>query len=916
MCPVIAYIRSKSSIEKFGDNLDVHVRSDCNIMVVTTTLGNILTYSISHSDITKEIAVFTYSDNSPLFIYEGQTIRTAFPGPGEASGVHEMYLQFKMIVRLDSGMSTAISLDKDLMIATKSPPAIQFVKWDYDLDINNDLVSSNSSSGHQTRTIILSHLEWLSKKYKEEKHTILNIFWSKSMRLFVWILSDGSVWTVSMNDQKEGRLSVSSGYNLFLDGSCLHKPRPYESVEEKALCAEINARFSLIAVGCISGRTYLYNIKDYSGNFSLVRILEPPTPSSGKINTISCSHDGSGWFVGYESGWAFFSVYGMLNSSSFISSADQRSQEKWMDGIEKSVWSFSGDAIYLLPKDRSSIWVLDTIRWNMTGNFIQSGNTHTVLFKDSKIMLYRGQDLPDLTTIDKDALLWLNVPIPASYIADNWPIKYVACSSDGNYVAVAGIRGVTHYSLYSGMWKMFVEEDSYKDFSVHGGIIWYGNVLIMAVDTGSSHEIQLFLRELDLDSQNILFQETLPAPVIYMFLFGNSLLIYASNNNLYQFNIIVRDKEIELEPITEISFSGIIHSPGRVRSISCIPKHDDSTRVPFVLEESIILLLVDGMLIQLTPRTQNEVNLSDSGKMSYKLRVLHNYIEYYSFSGTQEDLKNMIWAFDGQNIVTWVNGVQENSNEYEDLAKPILVPIELYPLTMLTDKGIVMGVECDAVLTRSGSFTYFKQWTSAQLFLPYILESYLRNNNQQKALSVAKSFRSLNYFEHMLEVLLYDVLVNASSVIQQATSVHKTTKHDSTELLKSAVYFISQFPEMPDVVVNCTRKIEIKYWSKLFSVLGSPQALFEQCIDKEKLVTAGGYLLVLHNLDQNTLTKNKEHDISLKTMDNTIQLLKVANNSKNWDLCKELLRFVRSIDPSGELFKKVLVAANIVVPII
>lgn len=900
-------------------------------MVLTTKEGNVLTYSITHSDSAKEIAVFTYSDNSPLFIYEGQTIRTAFPGPGEGTGVHEMYIQFKMIVRLDSGMSTAIALDKDLMIATKFPPAIQLVRWDNEANTDNvtstspDNSSFSSPSGHQTRTVVLSHLEWLAEQYNDHtnKPIIVNNYWSKSMRLFVWILSDGSVWTVTMNDYMDRRTSAGSlnGTNSQLfSGNCLHRPKSSKAIDGAATCAEINARFSLVAVGCTSGRTYIYNIKDYTGNFSLVRILEPPTPSSGKINTIACSSDGYGWFVGYETGWAFFSVYGMLNASSFISSADQRTKEKWMDGISKAIWSFSGDAIYLLPKDRGAVWLLDTLRWNTAGNFTQSSSAHTVLFKDSKIMLYRGQDLPDLATIDKDALLWLNVPIPASYIAENWPIKYVSCSSDGNYIAVAGIRGVTHYSLHSGRWKMFVEEDIDKDFTVHGGIVWYGNVLILAVDTGTSHEIQLYLRELELDSQNILFQETLPAPAIYMFLLGSSLLVYASNNVLYQFNILVRDKEIELELVTEISFVGIIHSPGRVRSISCIPQSDLKSG-PFTLEESKILLLVDGMLIQLTPKpAEGEPTTGyQTSQMNYDLHVLHNYVEYYTFSSTQGDLRNMIWAFDGRHIVTWVNGGAQGNPiiKDKDAIPPTLVPVELYPLTMLPDKGIVMGIECDAVLTRSSSFTYFKQWTSAQLFLPYILESYLRADKLDKALSIAKSFRHLNYFEHMLEVLLYDVLVNASSNQSDDNNVsgipnHHLSKHDASELLKNAVFLVSQFSQMPEVVVNCTRKTEIKYWPNLFSVLGSPQALFEQCIDTAKLSTAGGYLLVLHNLDQNHQTaKSNEYDVSLTTMDNTVRLLKAAHDLQNWDLSKELLRFVRSIDPSGALLKKVLVAANI-----
>lgn len=895
-------------------------------MVVTTTLGNILIYSIPQSSFSKEVAVFTYSDYSPLFIYEGQPIRTAFPGPGEANGVREIFLQFKMIIRMDSGLSVVTALDNDLMIATVSPPAIQLVKW-HTNDPNH--VNNEPSRGlkHQTKTTILSHLPWLSSYYENTNKqipTIVDNIWNKPMRLFVWIFADGSVWIVTMDSSLgENAQSQSRGANMY-NGHCIHAPKS-TSGEDFATSAEVNARFSLVAIGCSSGRMFLYNIKDYSGHFVVVKTFEPPSPSSGSINSIACSGDGYGWFIGYEYGWAFFSVFGMLNASSFISSADQRLKEKWMDGINQAVWSFSSDAIYILPKSKESVWLLDILKWNATGNFIQNNISNAVLYKDSKIMMYRGQDQPDLNTIDKDALLWLNVPIPASYISENWPIKYVSCSSDGNFVAVAGVRGVTHYSLNSGRWKLFVEEDADKDFTVRGGMLWYGNVLIVAIDTGVGHEIHMYLRELDLDSQNVLYQIDLPAAVINMFLLGNSLMVYTTTNVLYQYNIMAQDRQISLELVSEISFTGIIHSPSRVRSISCLPNANPNKNT-FLLTDCSILLLIDGMLIHLIPKYNDLATEADTAsEMKYSFKILHNYVEYYAFSGDTGDIKNMIWAFDGHHIITWVNGVQGGYNKTQNSLPPSYTPMDLYPLTMLPDKGIIMGVECDAVLTRSGSFTYFKQWTSAQLFLPYILESYVAADMMDSALAIAKDYQHLKYFEHMLEVLLYEVLVSnsasstdniendTSSSDENDSSAHDSTKKDPLRLLRNALNLISKFPQMPDIVVGCTRKTEVKYWKKLFAVLGSPQQLFEQCIQSGKLVTAGSYLLVLHNIDQID-SKNEvgELEASKTTMKNTAELLRAAHDAQSWELCKELIRFVRSIEPSGLLLKKVLEAADII----
>lgn len=880
LCPVIVYVRSKASIEKYGENVNVLLRPDSQLLVVTTSKDCILTYSVVFNFSSRELGVFTYSDNSPLFIYEGQTISTAFPGPGEAVGIRELLIQFKMVIRLDSGISCAIALDHDLLVLTKNPPAIQLVKWN---------LPHESSS--RTKTILLSQLDWLSPPPSSlnsaTKYLPIHNHWSKAMSLFSWTFSDGSVWAVTMMESTWGSIDSSSSEprKKLFNGHCFHRSTKNENF---GVISAINARFSLIAVGCRSGYVYLYNVKDYSGNVPQVKVLEPPSSSSGKVTTISCSGDGYGWMVGYENGWAFYSVFGMLNAMSFLSSKDQVQNEPWLGGIMFSIWSFSGDAIYMVPKVNNTVWMLDVLKWNSAGNFTQDNINRPVLYKDSKIMIYRGQEQSDLTTIDKDALLWLSVPIPASYIAENWPIKYVSCSADGMYIAVAGLRGLTHYSLYSGHWKQFVEEEVEREFSVRGGMVWYGNILIVAVDTETSHELQLYSREIDLDSQSLLYAEELDAAVLSLVLIKDSLMVYTTSNQLLQFKIHLHDNNVLLEMVSEISFMGIIHSPARVRSVNCLPRYD-IRRVPFSITESNILLLIDGMLILLVPRS------SDDGEMKYNYKVLHHNIEYYALSFARGNLKNMIWAFDGQDVILWVNGIDKSDEENMSL---VHVPLELYPLTMMSDKGIIMGIDCDAVLTRNSSFTYFKQWTNAQLFCPYVLEAYLNSEDKEKALSVASGFRHLNYFGHILEVLLYRVLEAAGS--SKANNETDTETQQSNTLLARVIALISHFPQMLDVVVGCTRKTEVKYWNKLFDIIGSPRLLFEKCIERGKLTTAGGYLLVLHTLEQ--------HE---QNFENTSRLLKLAYEAQNWDLCKELARFITATDPTGETLRRTLKEAEI-----
>jgi RAB6A-GEF complex partner protein 1 len=74
-------------------------------------------------------------------------------------------------------------------------------------------------------------------------------------------------------------------------------------------------------------------------------------------------------------------------------------------------------------------------------------------------------------------------------LVNNWPIRYASISNDGRLVAVAGRRGLAHYSAASGRWKLFNDVVQEQAFSVRGGLIWFHHVLIAAVDASKSYQV-------------------------------------------------------------------------------------------------------------------------------------------------------------------------------------------------------------------------------------------------------------------------------------------------------------------------------------------------------------------------------------------------------------------------------------------
>ncbi|ANB12917.1 hypothetical protein AWJ20_1195 [Sugiyamaella lignohabitans] len=879
-----------------------------------------------------------------------ESLIQTYPGPGEALGVREMRIRFCGVIkdhvrtsdaddtaanghRSESGGSgvdkelqtdsdkanggesekaqvenspagphftSIIPLEEYIMVSTTE--VTKFFKW------HNEKITSEP-----VYTIVHSELEWLDSDRNDKESgkelasqsgykKIVHISRSKAMSLFSITTQLGSVYSATLTEFNKGSTNKSKPASMVFKGYILHSSSPPSDgpTLPPAISSSINARFSEIAVACSNGSIYLYNIRDYSGTSKLLNKMDSPSfSSSGSPRCLSWSSDGCTLLAGYEHGWILYSVYGMTNASSFLIKNDQKTKETWLGGIKKVCWTFSGDSAFILSSEgsRQEFWCQGFLKWGAVGTWTHDNLKRPVLLKESnKILIYRGQEQSDLTTIDRDALLWLTVTIPGNYMAENWPIRYVSSSADGRYIAVAGVRGLAHYSLYSGRWKLFTEEYMDKEISVRAGMIWYGHFLIVAVDTDQyKYEIKIYSRELELSSYYVVTSEEIGAPILKMCVIQNLLVVYAHDNNVYFYRITsisgndIRSLDLE----HKISLNGLVHSPARVRCIEGLLADNQDPTIPITADNLKLVFLVDGMLTIFEPASGPPIT-------SYKKHLLHHSIEYYFITppGKDNSYHCMLWAFDGTNMLVWI---KDYNSQFSSI-KPAVVPVESYPIAVLMDKGILTGIETDTLPSRENYFTYFKFWTSTQLFVPFILESVLKMGNYEKAVTIANEYKHLKYFSHILEMLLYQILISegaeadpdsltpASAQGQTEGDASPTSDSQSdiseNSLLVKAADLVFQFPQMLDIFLGCTRKTEVKYWKRLFKVIGSPQQLFERCVLLGKLKTAAGYLLILHSLSKGTDDAR----------DNTVQLFKLAYESGDWDLCKELTRFLTAVD--------------------
>lgn len=862
-----------------------------------------------------------------------------------------------------------------LVVFTKSPPAVQCIPWP-------DESLPSGAKRAPTRTTLLDRLDWILRDKDEKEREPAYVSQSNycsPLDLFVWITSDGRAYFVEL--EVDSRTAIWRG-------KCFHglparrqrssTVKSYSSEEEKqpsrivlslsdddkAVCASVNARFSLLAVGLQSGTviTYTYRAFHRSAPFShrlSIREALRSTASylaTGKCSNIKWSSDGHALAVGWELGWSVWSTFGKLMGCSLTENwqdASTRFSDHFMQGVQDLFWGPGNTDLFLLRKSDSAsfdpdmqLFVLPFAKSAVTGQHSPDNTRYAFIQLDDSVLVYRGSDQPDMSIINPESDVWHNIKIPQSYLAANWPIRYASISSDGRLIAVAGRRGLTHFSTLSGRWKQYQQLTQEQNFSVQGGLQWYQHVLVVAchVPTTNEHQIRLYSRDASLDDSSILYIEQLPSAVVLTSLFDNSLLVYTADNTLHHFLIAILQQEIRLTLCGSITFEGVVGEPARVRGMSwLVPYSQQHLGDPMDdLMVATIIFLIDGKLVLLRPRRSNA---EDEEEVSYDMQILGDQIEYYwthlQGIGT---LENSLWGYDGRGIKLWLDALtieqadviseeddEDDKPEYKTIAESLSIPLDFYPLCVLIEKGIVIGVDPEVSLRRSLDFAIFRSTTNTQLFLQHVLRNYLSRSQMKEAVLFASFYKDLVYFSHTLEILLHDVLEDEADTLSPPTLTTSSSsgsiiehgvpsppsdlpskvetnqvyasngdtaaedgRQDSSlvpqerRLLPHIIAFLDHFDEALEVVVNCARKTEVARWSYLFSYVGQPRDLFELCIQSGNYKTAGSYLLVLHNLE--SLDESRS---------DTVRLLRLAREHGWQNLCKDLLRFLRSLDEDG-----------------
>ncbi|KAH1199782.1 RAB6A-GEF complex partner protein 1 [Glycine max] len=633
-----------------------------------------------------------------------------------------------------------------------------------------------------------------------------------------------------------------------------------------AVCASVALEQQILAVGTKRGIVELYDLAE---SVSLIRAVSLydwgySMDDTGPVSFIAWTPDNSAFAVGWKlrgltvwsvSGCRLMSTIRQIGLSSVSSPISKPNHdckyEPLMGGTSLMQWDEYGYRLYAIEVG-SSERILSFSFGKCCLSRGVSGTTYIrqVIYGEDRLLIVQSEET--------DELKMLHLKLPVSYISQNWPVQHVAASQDGMYLAVAGLHGLILYDIRLKRWRVFGDVTQEQKIQCKG-LLWLGKIVVVCnyVDSSNTYEL-LFYPRYHLDQSSLLCRKPLLAkPMVmdvyqdYMLLTYRPFVVHIFHVKLFGELTPSGNPDLQLSAVRELSIMTAKSHPAAMRFIpDQLPRESISNNL--VLSDSLtreparcLILRANGELSLLDLDDGRERNLTDSVEL------------FWVTCGQSEDKTNLIeevsWLDYGhRGMQVWYPSPGANSFKQEDflqLDPELEFDREVYPLGLLPNAGVVVGVSQRMSFPASAEFPCFEPSPQAQTILHCLLRHLLQRDKIEEALRLAELSAEKPHFSHCLEWLLFTVFeadISRPNVNKNQISV---VKHAKRSLLEKTCDLIRNFPEYLDVVVSVARKTDGRHWADLFTAAGRSTELFEECFQRRWYRTAACYILVIAKLE-------------------------------------------------------------------
>ncbi|KAK9279850.1 hypothetical protein L1049_013532 [Liquidambar formosana] len=773
--------------------------------------------------------------------------------------------------------------NKDLTISNIFCGAFELDSHLHDVNEVTELphsLENGFASGGASRSFSFSH-------NFSRRSAVIQLELSFPLRLLFVVYSDGQLVLCSVG--KKGLKQAESIKAEKMLGS------------GDAVCASVGSEQQILAVGTRRGVVELYDLAESASLIRSVSLYDwgYSMDDTGSVSCIAWTPDNSAFAVGWKlrgltvwsvSGCRLMSTIRQIGLSSVSSPMVKPNQnckyEPLMGGTSLMQWDEYGYRLYAI-EEGSSERILAFSFGKCCLNRGVSGTTYVrqVIYGEDRLLVVQSEDTNELK------ILHLNLPV--SYISQNWPVLHVAASKDGMYLAVAGLHGLILYDIRLKKWRVFGDITQEQKIQCQG-LLWLGKIVVVCnyIESSNTYEL-LFYPRYHLDQSSLLCRKPLLAKPMVMDAYQDYILVTYRPFDIHIFHVKLYGDltptsapDLQLSTVRELSIMTAKSHPASMRFIPDQLPREYISRSPISSSSDLLareparclILRVNGELSLLDLDEGRERELTDSVEL------------FWVTCGQSEEKKNLIeevsWLDYGhRGMQVWYPSPGVDRFKQEDfmqLDPELEFDREVYPLGLLPNAGVVVGVSQRMSFSACTEFPCFEPSPQAQTILHCLLRHLLQRDKSEEALRLAQLSAEKPHFSHCLEWLLFTVFdaeISRQNANKNQISVPKRATNFS--LLEKTCDLIKKFPEYLDVVVSVARKTDGRHWADLFSAAGRSTELFEDCFQRRWYRTAACYILVIAKLEGPAVSQYC-----------ALRLLQATLDESLYELAGELVRFL------------------------
>ncbi|KAH9731847.1 RIC1 domain-containing protein [Citrus sinensis] len=798
------YKRDSESVQREGENLQAVWSPDTKLIAVVTSSLYLHIFKVQITE--KSIQIGGKQPSGLFFIKISLVLNEQLPFAEKGLSV-----------------SNIVSDNKHMLLGL-SDGSLYSISWKGEFYGAFELVhSSNDSSvaalSHHFPSNGLASVDTSGAFVSDHKFPISSaIIWLElclPMRLLFVLYSNGQLMSCSVS--KKG-LKLAEFIKI-----------DKELGSGDAVCASIAPEQQILAVGTRRGVVELYDLAESASLIRTVSLYDwgYSMDDTGPVSCIAWTPDNSAFAVGWKSrGLTVWSVSGCRLMSTI--------RQISLSSISSPIVKPNQDCKYEPLMSGTSMMQWDEYGYRLYA--IEEGSSERVLiFSFGKCCLNRG-------------VSGMTYARQVSYISQNWPVQHVAASKDGMFLAVAGLHGLILYDIRQKKWRVFGDITQEQKIQSKG-LLWLGKIIVVCnyIDSSNTYEL-LFYPRYHLDQSSLLCRKSLLAKPIVMDVYEDYILVTYRPFDVHIFHVKLFGEltpsttpDLQLSTVRELSIMTAKSHPAAMRFIpdqvprECSLNNHVSTSSDMLAREPArcLILRANGELSLLDLDDGRERELTDSVELFW---VTCGQLE--EKTSLIEEVSWLDYGYRGMQVWYPSPGVDPYKQEdFLQLDPELEFDREVYPLGLLPNAGVVVGVSQRMSFSACTEFPCFEPTPQAQTILHCLLRHLLQRDKIEEALRLAQLSAEKPHFSHCLEWLLFTVFDAEISryVYDEKPQMQNINKNQisipkraaSFSLLEKTCNFIRNFPEYLNVVVIA--KLEGPAVSQ-YSALRLLQATLDECL--------------------------------------------------------------------------------------